>query len=288
MKIKTNKAKAVFDYYKNELINFYDENESINILKILFEETCNISRTEMIVNPELRISESDILNIHFSVKELKTHKPVQYVTGKTNFYGLEFLVNENVLIPRSETEELVDLIINENKYREDIKILDVGTGSGCIAISLKNKFTDSEVFAIDKSSKALKVAEENARKNFLKINFYKVDILENNKIESFPKFDVIVSNPPYVRELEKKLMQKNVLDFEPEIALFVDDKDPLLFYKAIAEFAKSYLNSNGKLYFEINENFGGEVKKLLLDFGFKNVKLKSDLNEKSRMVSAEI
>lgn len=288
MKIKTNKTKTVFDHYKNELVNFYDEKESHSILKILFEEVCKVSRTDMLVNPELRISESDILKIHFAVKDIKKHKPIQYITGKSNFYGLEFYVNENVLIPRPETEELIELIINENKNRKNIKILDIGTGSGCIAVSLKKEFCFSEVYALDKYADALKVAEENAINHDLKINFLEIDILEKNKIENLPRFDIIVSNPPYIRELEKKLMQKNVLDYEPETALFVDDNNPLIFYKAISKFAKSHLKTNGKLYFEINEALGDEVKKMLEDFGFNKVVLKSDLNGKNRMVYAEV
>ena len=287
IKIKTNKAKAAFDYYKTELLDFYNEKESLSILKILFQETCNISRTEMIVNPDLRLNESDILKIHFAIKEIKKYKPIQYIIGNTNFCGLDFFVDENVLIPRPETEELVDLIVNENKNRDKIKILDVGTGSGCIAISLKNELKNPEVYAIDKITEALKVAEGNAINHNLKINFLEIDILNKNEIKNLHKFDVIVSNPPYIRKSEKKLMRKNVLDFEPESALFVNDNDPLIFYKAISEFAKSHLRNNGKLYFEINEAFGDEVKKMLLDFSFNKVVLKSDLSGKHRMVSAE-
>ncbi|MCD4773144.1 MAG: peptide chain release factor N(5)-glutamine methyltransferase, partial [Bacteroidales bacterium] len=286
MKINTNKVKDIFDYYKNELVNFYDEKESISILKILFKETCNISRTEMIVDPELRISESDILKIHFAVKEIRKYKPIQYITGKTNFYGLDFFVNECVLIPRPETEELIELIINENKNRKSIKILDIGTGSGCIAIALKKEFNNSEIYALDKYADALKVAEENSQKHNLKINLLKINILNKSETETLPQFDIIVSNPPYIQESEKKLMQRNVLDYEPESALFVNDNDPLIFYKAISEFAKSYLKTKGKLYFEINEAYGNEVKKMLEDFGFKKVVLKNDLNGKNRMVCA--
>ncbi len=288
MKINTNKAKDIFDYYKNELVDFYDEKESLSILKILFEEVCKVSRMDMLVNSELRINESDILKIHFAVKDIKKYKPIQYITGKANFYGLDFFVNENVLIPRSETEELIELIINENKNRKNIKILDVGTGSGCIAIALKKEFYLSEVYALDKYADALKVAEKNTQNHHLKIIFFKIDILNKSETEILPQFDIIVSNPPYIRESEKKLMRKNVLDYEPESALFVDDNDPLIFYKAISKFAKLNLKTNGKLYFEINEAYGEEVRKMLKDFSFSNVILKSDLNGKSRMVCAEV
>jgi len=205
--------------------------------------------------------------------------------GKTSFYGLEFEVNSNVLIPRPETEELVDWIIRSTKYEvrgTKLKVLDIGTGSGCIAISLAKNIPNAEVFAIDVSEKALATAQKNAESNQVNVTFLEKNILEIYDLEQH--FDIIVSNPPYVRELEKQEIKKNVLDNEPHLALFVDDNDALIFYRKIAELAMKNLSPNGQLFFEINQYLGKEMIDLLEKMGFKNVELRKDIYGNDRMV----
>jgi release factor glutamine methyltransferase len=217
---------------------------------------------------------------------------------KATFYGLSFLVNENTLIPRPETEELVELIIESTNYElrnTKLKVLDIGTGSGCIAISLAKYLPTSEVYAIDVSEKALAVAKKNSELNDVKVNYINVDVLKiddlkelvTHNLQLATQFDIIVSNPPYVRNLEKDEIKPNVLEYEPHLALFVDDIDPLLFYRKIVELAIKNLNPNGKLYFEINQYLGKETIKLLEDFGFRNVELKKDIYGNDRMISCE-
>src|SRR5688572_8583660 len=232
------------------------------------------------------MSESELLKFNFCVKDLKAHKPIQYILGSTEFYGCRIKVNESVLIPRPETEELVDWIKTGLKGREPKTILDIGTGSGCIAIALKKIFPQSRVTAMDISEKALEVAAENAQRNNARIDFVLRDILSSPS--SAPPFDLIVSNPPYITLSEKAAMNKNVVEYEPHLALFVSEEDALVFYRAIADLARSILVTGGKLYFEINERMGPAVKKLLGEMDFLNVEVKKDLSGKDRMVRAEI
>ena len=223
------------------------------------------------------------------LKELKKEIPIQYLLGKTHFYGLEFEVNENVLIPRPETEELVEWIINENLKADrtkKIKILDIGTGSGCIAISLAKNIPNAEVYAIDVSKKAIETAKRNALYNKVEVNFILQNILETEVLKC--NFDIIVSNPPYVRNLEKEEIKKNVLDYEPHLALFVEDNDALIFYRKIAELAKKNLLENGQLYFEINQYLGKETKDLLENMDFKNIELRKDIYDNDRMISSKV
>lgn len=239
----------------------------------------------MALDPDLRLSESEMLTFHFAVKDLLKNKPIQYIIGETGFCNLKFKVNENVLIPRPETAEMVYRIYNEqltiNNY--PFSILDIGTGSGCIAISLAKAIPDSKVYALDVSGEALKVAKENAIYNDVNINFIHDDILNlKNNIET--KFDIIVSNPPYVRELEKADMHDNVLEWEPHKALFVSDNDPLIFYRNILEFAKSHLKENGEIWFEINEFLGKEMTDLCHELGFSDVNIYKDFRGKERIL----
>jgi release factor glutamine methyltransferase len=215
--------------------------------------------------------------------QLLEKKPIQYILGEAPFYGREFKVNASVLIPRNETEELVHLIIKENK-KLNLRILDIGTGSGCIPISLALEIPSSKTFALDISKEALEVAKDNAKKHEESIIFFQVDIL--NEDIPVKDLDIIVSNPPYVCESEKSLMHENVLNFEPHLALFVKDNDPLVFYKIIAKKAKSALKSSGKLYFEINEAFGEKVQYLLEEQGYREISIIQDLNNKDRIVKA--
>ncbi|MBI4931899.1 MAG: peptide chain release factor N(5)-glutamine methyltransferase [Bacteroidetes bacterium] len=220
------------------------------------------------------------------LSQLKNHKPIQYILGHTEFYGLKIRVNKHVLIPRPETEELVEEIIeNTDDKKLELNILDIGTGSGCIAIALKKNLPESTVSAIDISDEALLVAKENSILNHTLINFLQADILgvNNTSTHQLNNFDIIVSNPPYIRISEKEKMSNNVLGYEPHLALFVNDNDPLIFYTAIVDFALQNLSPDGKLYFEINEALGGEVKKLLEGKGFKNVKVKKDMSGKDRL-----
>ena len=243
----------------------------------------------------MTIKDDFVLKYENALKALKNHEPIQYIIGQTEFYGLPFYVNENTLIPRPETEELVELILSNttaNNHLELVEvnnqfnILDIGTGTGCIAISLAKQLPNANVSAIDVSAKALEMANKNAQLNQVDINFIENDILKicNSELDSATKFDIIVSNPPYVRQLEKQQMQDNVLNHEPHLALFVEDENPLIFYRAITQFATKNLKPNGELYFEINEYLGKEMMALLEAFGFKNIQLKQDLFGKDRMI----
>lgn len=269
---------------RKELSGFYSENEIISFIKIIFSDLFNVTSVQLIINEQknLTINESTVLDD--VIKRLKIFEPIQYIIGQTEFYGLKINVNKHVLIPRPETEELVDLIINENKQRQNLKILDIGTGSGCIAVSLAKNLLNSTVFAVDISSEALNITKSNGLENNVHLTLIHGDILQDISELNTETFDLIVSNPPYVTNSEKELMEKNVLDFEPGTALFVEDNKPLIFYDAIAGFAKQHLNENGKLYFEINERFGNKVKSLLLSAGFIGVEVIKDINGKDRIV----
>ena len=273
--------------FQEALIPLYDEKEIESFFFLVLEEFHNTKRIDLALNPEMEMTTADFNKWENVVADLKKHKPIQYILGVTEFYGLKFLVNENTLIPRPETEELVELIINEEGRRKKeegrIRILDIGTGSGCIAISLAKNILNAEVFAIDVSEKALITSKLNAEINKVNVTFIPKDILEVVDLEQ--QFDIIVSNPPYVRMLEKTEIHPNVLEYEPHLALFVDDNDALLFYRKIAQLAKKNLVDNGKLYFEINQYLGKETVALLEDLGFKNIELMKDIYSNDRMIS---
>lgn len=284
MKVPSNLIKDIRKYYYEQLCSIYDRDEANAMIIILFEHYFNINRVKMALEPNLRLSESEMLKIHFSVKDLLKNKPIQYIIGETEFCDLKFKVNENVLIPRPETSEMVKIIANSHQPSAVSKILDIGTGSGCIAISLAKAFPRSQVHAMDISEEALKVAKENAINNNVNVNFIQDDILSlKENIET--KFDIIVSNPPYVRELEKAEMRDNVLKWEPHKALFVNDDDPLIFYRSILEFAMTHLNENGEVWFEINEFLGKEMTELCHELGFSNVKIFKDFRGKERFMN---
>ncbi len=270
-------------YIKTELAAYYPDTEISGFVRLLSESVLDMSYTDMILKKDRIVSAEEIDTITEIVDRLKKYEPIQYILGETEFYGLTLEVNPAVLIPRPETEELVHLIL-KSQLPAQAKILDIGTGSGCIALSLKSSLPDSSVMAVDISESALETAKKNALKNELDVDFRLVDIL-NWKDYSWPKMDVIVSNPPYVRELEKEKMEKNVLAFEPEGALFVSDNDPLIFYKAIAEFAQKNLSNKGRLYFEINEYLGEEMKELVKSLGFREVEVHQDINGRNRMLA---
>lgn len=270
----------LFQSFSKQLQGLYSKQESESLVVWLFEEYLGKNRKDITNNSALDHSPIELEN---ALRELLKGKPIQYITGKAPFYGREFLVNSSVLIPRNETEELVHLIIKENKGT-GVRILDIGTGSGCIPITLASEIKGSEVYGVDISEQALSLASQNSSFLDAKVVFQKCDIL--NEEIPFKNLDIIVSNPPYVRISEKEMMHDNVLKYEPHLALFVRDNDPLLFYRQIALKAKVVLNPHGRLYFEINEAFGKETVKVLTEYGYTEVKLITDLNGKNRMVSA--
>ena len=287
MKVPSNLVKDIRNYYCEQLCSIYDKDEANAMILILFEHYFNISRVKMALEPGLRLSESEMLTFHFAVKDLLKNKPLQYIIGETEFCDLKFKVNESTLIPRPETSELVTKIVNGQQTTDNrqISILDIGTGSGCIAISLAKHIAGSKVYAIDISEKALEVAKGNAISNNVDVTFIHDDILSlRNNIDT--KFDIIVSNPPYVRELEKAEMRDNVLNWEPHTALFVSDNDPLIFYRTILEFAKTHLNENGEVWFEINEYLGKEMTELCKAMGFSDVEIHKDFRGKERVILA--
>ena len=277
--------------FLQELSSLYEEQEIESFFYIILEKLHGLKRIDLALNPQTVMDGAHLKQWKNIVAELKKQRPVQYIFGETTFYGLSFLVNENTLIPRPETEELVELIIESTNYElrnTKLKVLDIGTGSGCIAISLAKYLPTSEVFAIDISEKALATAKKNAELNKVAIDFISTNILDIVTLSAVAgldkQFDIIVSNPPYVRNLEKDEIKPNVLEYEPHLALFVDDIDPLLFYRKIAELAIKNLNPNGKLYFEINQYLGKETVELVKSFGFKNVKLIKDIYGNDRMI----
>jgi len=259
-------------------INNYSNEETTSIAYIVIQEILGFNKIHVILNSDNIISLNHENKINLIINNLKLDKPIQYILGKANFFNLSFFVNKYVLIPRPETEELINWIL-ENKFN---KVLEIGTGSGCISISLA-KNSSANISAIDISSNAIKIARKNADNYKLDINFLCEDVFSFKTDE---KYDLIVSNPPYVLESEKKKMHNNVLNFEPHNALFVKDTDPLLFYNFISVFASQHLNSNGFLFFEINEMFENEIILILKRNNFVNIELKKDLNGKDRMIKA--
>jgi len=263
----------------SELSMIYEMDELNSIYNLLSEDYLKIPRSKILLANEVDLDDSNRNLFLSALERLKTHEPIQYVLGKTSFMDLEFKVNNSVLIPRPETEELVRLMLEEDLDGKEI--LDIGTGSGCIAISLAKNFPKSKVIALDVSEDALEVAKENAKLNNVSIEFIKADIFE---YQSDKKYDVIVSNPPYVLESEKSLMKKNVLDYEPELALFVDDISPLKYYESVANFSSNNLNSLGQIFFEINENYKHELNKLTQNYEYNIIEFKLDIHNKTRFL----
>jgi release factor glutamine methyltransferase len=284
MKIKDYRAQFI-----QELSPIYDAGEAESFFYLILEEKHQMRRIDLALNPDLIFSNEEIQFWNSILEQLQKEIPIQYLLGTTSFYGLNFEVNPSVLIPRPETEELVEWVIGDYfvpRQDKDLKILDIGTGSGCIAISLAKNIPNAQVFAIDVSETALATAQKNAKINEINVTFIQKNILETDDLEQ--QFDIIVSNPPYVRELEKREIKKNVLDNEPHLALFVDDNDALLFYKKIAELALKNLSQNGQLFFEINQYLGKEMIDLLEKMSFKNIELRQDIYGNDRMIKAEL
>ena len=266
--------------FKSKLSSKIETNELDEFFFWLIEHYCNFSRMNYILNSNFNISKIQERKLMNSIDLLMNDMPIQYVIGETNFMDLVFKLNNNVLIPRPETEELVNWIINDTHVNKNI--LDIGTGSGCIAISLSKNLNNCNVLGWDFNEDVIKIANQNAILNNVKVLFEISDITKPRFLNE--KFDLLVSNPPYITNSEKKLISNNVKSFEPHSALFVEDNDPLYFYKNILEFAIFNLKSNGFLYLEINENFSKEVLKLLKDNGFYNIQLKKDFRLKNRMI----
>ena len=315
--IKSKKLVMLIREYRakflEELIPFFDEKEIESFFYIILDAFHQLKRVDLVLDRTLELDTIPFLQWEKVLSELKTQKPIQYILGETQFFELPFYVNENTLIPRPETEELVGWIIESSKLEvlswkledgsweledgrwaledvrrkkeannEGLKILDIGTGSGCIAISLAKNFPNASVFAIDVSELALATAQKNAIRNDVAVQFLNQNILETSDLQQ--QFDIIVSNPPYVRNLEKHEIHENVLAFEPHLALFVEDDDALLFYRKIGELAQKNLSKNGLLYFEINQYLASETIKLLEHLQFKNIQLRQDIYGNNRMI----
>jgi release factor glutamine methyltransferase len=276
--------KTIIQYIQTELQGLYPETEIRSLSLLIIEKVTDLSRSEIILNKNTTFSIEQIQQIESFIEKLKKFEPIQYIFGETEFYGLKFQVNPSVMIPRPETEELVDWIRNDNDLTAPLRILDIGTGSGCIAITLKHEFPKASVDAFDISGKALETAYCNAILNKTIVNFSKVNILESPHFDR--KWDIIVSNPPYIPRREKTKMSPNVLNYEPLSALFVPNKDPLLFYRHITRFALNQLKVNGKIYFEINHQAGNYCSRLLKQEGFQQVVLRKDISGKDRMMRA--
>lgn len=272
--------------FTTQLQGVYDREEIHSFFYILCDFFLQYSRFEVSMALDTVVSAKNITAFEMALLRLKKQQPIQYIVGHTEFYGLTFKVNKHTLIPRPETEQLVDWIISNHKHQgSGLEILDIGTGSGCIAVALAKNFSKASISGLDISEKALEVAQENAIKNQVLVSFCQKDILETTALEK--KYDVVVSNPPYVRQLEKKAMSANVLDYEPGGALFVPNEDPLLFYRKIAQLALVSLQEKGWLYFEINEYLSNEMDALLNEIGFVNIEIKKDFRAVPRMIKCQ-
>lgn len=278
-----------------QLFGLHTDREATAICDLVIAYITGQQKIDRILNKTMPLSKLQEEQLENFTLQLLQKQPVQYVLQEAWFAGMKFFVDNSVLIPRPETEELTAWIIEEaqeiqTQNKEDdtpIRILDIGTGSGCIAITLKKKLPKASIFAIDVSEKAISVATKNALANSTYIQFSVNDILSRNNWKVLPEFDILVSNPPYIKESEAAMMDNNVKDYEPGLALFVKDEERLLFYNAISDFGLYKLRKKGKLFFEINELYGKEVSELLLEKGYKNIHLKKDVSGKDRMIMAE-
>jgi len=267
-----------------EVSKIYSPGETNTITGLIMEH-CGFPSPQSLLNPDHRPGETTVAQINEIVSEIHTHKPIQYILGETSFYELNIRIDENTLVPRPETEEMIYKIAG-SQVKAPGRIIDMGTGSGCIALALKKQYPDALVTGLDLSTGALEIARGNGVHNHLEVEWIKGDILGENTLREQAKFDLIVSNPPYVLNSEKSVMDHNVLNFEPHAALFVEDSDPLIFYKALACLSGALLSSDGTVWLEINENFGTEVAGLMSDSGFTQTSIHKDIHEKQRFVQA--
>ena len=275
--------KEVYYLFISELITFHKDGEAIAITNIVFEHFAKLNSAAIVINGKEEMNGKAFILLQEALLKLKNHIPVQYITGKAWFYNLNFEVNNAVLIPRSETEELVLEAINFLKSIKDKRVLDIGTGSGCIPISIKKNVTNTDVTSIDVSKSALEVAKKNAALNSVKIDFLELNFLDENNYADLPFYNLIISNPPYIPEKEKDLLDKNVTAYEPHLALFVPDNDHLIFYRKIVIFAKNHLQINGRILLEIHEDFAAETAALFLAEKYI-VEIKKDMQGKDRML----
>lgn len=277
--------KQSIQYIRNTLKSFYPDSEVEGFIAILFQHFLGYNATQMVLKSDQKFDASFFEKIEPVLGRLKNHEPIQYILGETTFYDLRFEVDQSVLIPRGETEELVDHILKQHKNQR-LKVLDIGTGSGIIPVTIKKNNSIADVFACDISNEALQTAQKNALLNQVEVHFFKHDILSDLPLP-FNRFDLWVSNPPYVTEKEKAVMERNVLDYEPHLALFVPDTDPLKFYRAITLKALGYLSKGGELWFEINEAFGNEVAGFMQQNGFESIII-NDINGKNRFIKGKL
>ncbi len=287
MRIRSNRYKSVMDFGLKELKIIYPENEIKTMIYYLFEEYLKVNKTDYILNPNKGMSESELLKFNFAIKDLKKGKPIQHILGYGYFSDLKFFVNNETLIPRQETEELIGIIIRNENQKKTLNILDIGTGTGCIPISLALAMPQHHYNAIDFKDEIIHLAKQNAEQHQTQISFQVLNILEAS-YKDLDSYDIIISNPPYVLESEKQKMHSNVVDYEPSSALYVNDDEALIFYEKIAKLAVKNLNSGGRLYFEINETKGKEVAELLESLGFEKIKTHIDLHGKYRFVTGQL
>lgn len=273
--------------FQHELQGLYDEDEIKAIFLVVVAEKFGLNRTNYQLRKTDIVKEANKAEVRSILQDLKKHRPIQYILNKADFYGEVFQVNESVLIPRQETEELVDLIIKNHKASQNLKIIDIGTGSGCIPITLSKHLNNAQVTTVDISKEAIKTAQENAKILKTQVQFINADIFEWEYIFSDQQYHIIVSNPPYITPGEKQHMNQNVLAYEPELALFIEESAPLIFYDVISSFALQHLAPNGDLYFEINQYLGAEMKELMVKKGFEQVKLIKDINGADRIIHAK-
>lgn len=289
-------------YFKDQLKKLYEQNEAENIASLAIENILQQSKTERISNKKNDLSQAQNKKLHHYLQRLKNHEPIQYIMNKAWFYGMELYVDKNVLIPRPETEELLDWIVKDVKasgkdvfergamqadVTTQLKILDVGTGSGCIALALKKTMPKAEVWGCDVSEEALNVARRNGSNLNIRVDFQGLDFLDEAQQKLLPTADIIVSNPPYIPLKEKPQMNANVVNHEPHTALFVPDDNPLIFYKAIINFAKKRLYENGSIYLEIPEESATAVVSLFKEDGYNNIELRKDMQGKNRMLKVK-
>ena len=279
-----NQLKTAKNYFTEQLKNLFSSTEINSMWKEIICFRFNWNASDFILNSTFRLSESDLLFIRSYVHRLKKNEPFQYIHGITTFFGLELICDKRALIPRPETEELVAWAVAFGPYKT---IADICTGSGCIALALKSKFSESNVIGLDISTDALSLAQENSKLTNLDVEFIHADVLNINEGFSDKKWDCIISNPPYIPSNERESIAENVLNFEPEISLFVKNDNPIIFYEAIIKYAKSNLSENGILFFEIHPDFSSEISDLLKLKGFINIELRKDLQGKNRMIKAQ-
>lgn len=286
MFVSDNSVKSVKKYFNERLNSTFSDREIRWMFQLVAQKRLGFSSADLLLADSEKMSESDLLFFRSVVKRLLSQEPFQYIYGETDFYNLTIKTDERALIPRPETEELVDWIVKSNDHSNH-QIVDICSGSGCITLALKNEIKTSNVSGLEISERAIELSTENAQLNNIDVSFLKNDILN----DEFPfldnSIDVIVSNPPYVLENEKIGMQGHVLEFEPHLALFVEDKTPLVFYEKITQIARDKLLNNGYIYFEINEKYGREMIQLLKEYDFVNIELKQDLQGKDRMIRGQ-